>query len=245
MDIHPGIATDTVANSSTGFAPALADVPRGLGPMSGGLAQRLESAQAIVVSKYVEGLGASWLEQARRLVRDAAAGRLGPLKFLAFDFAHANEAGLASDEACARFVGEIATLILRAPLVSVAYVRDYISGADLELALACNMLVCEEGARFSFAGDPVVSVATYALLAQRIGFVRAERLMEGEQVLNAAQMRELLLLKDTTPRGSGMAGLEHFLTRSVRRHNSAYGIYRAQRIATPLITDFFGELSPN
>ncbi len=141
-------------------------------------------------------------------------------------------------------VGEVANLILRAPVVSVAYVREFISGADLDLALACSMLVCEEGARFSFAADPVVSVTTYALLAQKIGFVRAERLMEREEVLDAAQMRELFLLKETTEAGSGLEGLEKFLHRSVRRHNSAYGIYRAQRIATPLIAEAFGDRSP-
>lgn len=245
MDIHSSIATDAAETSARAFANGLAEAPRASDPMADGLVHRLEDAQSIVIGKQVEGFEPDWLDSARRLVRDAAAGRLGPVKFLAFDFAHGGETGRPSDERSARFVGEVATLILRAPVVSVAYVRDYVSGPDLELALACNMLVCEQGARFSFAGDPVVSVATYALLAQKIGFVRAERLMENEQVLDAAQMSELLLVKETTAAGSGMSGLEQFLTRSVRRHNSTYGIYRAQRIATPLITDFFGEISPN
>jgi len=184
-----------------------------------------------------------WVGPARRIVRDAAGGRLGRLKFLAFDFAQTGEVEAGGSEDSQGLVAEVANLILRAPVVSVAYVREYISGADLELALACSMIVCEEGARFSFAADPVVSVATYALLAQKIGFVRAERLMEREDVLDATQMRDLFLLKETSEAGSGLEGLERFLRRTVRRHNSAYGIYRAQRIATPLIPEAFGEVA--
>jgi hypothetical protein len=107
------------------------------------------------------------------------------------------------------------------------------------------MLICDEQAGFSFAADPVVSVAAYALLAQKIGFVRAERLMEGEQVLLAGQMRDLLLLKETTPAGSGLAGLEQFLVKASRRHNSAAAMYRAQRIATPMAPEIFGEMLRN
>jgi enoyl-CoA hydratase/carnithine racemase len=209
--------------------------------LEGGLLYRLEDVETLILSKSIAGLRPGWIEPTRQIVRDAAAERLGRLKFLAIDFAHGEEGDASRSNETQALVAEVANLIMRAPVVSIAYVRDYISGADLELALACSMIVCEEGARFSFAADPVVSVTTYALLAQRIGFVRAERLMEREEVLDAAQMRDLLLVKDTTEGGSGLEGLERFLRRTVRRHNSSYGIYRAQRIATPLIPEAFGD----
>lgn len=205
----------------------------------------IEAAAALVISKDFAGLSAEWVDQARDVIKAAAEGAFGDIKFLVFDLAaDADAIALRSDDA-KRLLADIANLILKAPIVTVAHARNVIGGGDLELALACNMLICDEQARFSFAADPVEAVATYALLAQKIGFVRAERLMEHEDVLSAGQMRDMLLLKETTSSGPGLSGLEGFLLRAHRRHNSAAAMYRAQRIATPLITELFGDLKPN
>ncbi len=203
----------------------------------------LEAAEALVIRKDFAGLSAEWVAQTRQMIKTVAAGGFGAIKFLVFDLAAAGGKEAARSEDAHLLLGEIANLILHAPVVTIAHARKTVGGADLELALACNMLICDEQAGFSFAADPVEAVATYVLLAQKIGFVRAERLMEREDVLNAAQMRELLLLKDTT--APGLGGLEDFLVRAHRRHNSAAAMYRAQRIATPLIADLFGDLTRN
>lgn len=203
----------------------------------------VDAAQALVIRKDFAGLSAEWVAQARETVKAAAAGGFGEIKFLVFDLAAtANSEAPRADDAHL-LLGEIVNLILAAPIVTIAHARGLVGGADLELALACNMLICDEQARFSFAADPVEAVATYVMLAQKIGFVRAERLMEREAVLNAGEMRELLLLKDTTQ--AGLGGLEDFLVRTRRRHNSAAAMYRAQRIATPLIAGLFSDRTPN
>ncbi len=202
----------------------------------------IQGAQALVISKHFAGLSAEWVEQARDVVKTAVEGGFGEIKFLVFDLAAEAGANAPRADDAQLLLADIANLILRAPIVTVAYARNTIGGVDLELALACSMLICDENARFSFAADPVEAVATYALLAQKIGFVRAERLMEHEDVLSPGQMRDMLLLKDVT---SGAGGLEAFLRRAHRRHNSSAAMYRAQRIATPLITELFGDLKPN
>ncbi len=99
------------------------------------------------------------------------------------------------------------------------------------------MVIAEDGRRFHFMGDPVVSLATYGFLSQKIGFVRAERLMERGDSVAAVQMHEMMLVKALLEPGSGFAGVEQFLARTARRHNSCYGIYRAQRIAAPALDD--------
>lgn len=206
---------------------------------------RIGAAEALVISKHFAGLSAEWVERARQVVKNAVDGGFGDIKFLVFDLNAEADAEAPRSADAKLLLGEIANLILKAPIVTIAHARNAIGGADLELALACNMLICDEHARFSFAADPVESVATYALLAQKIGFVRAERLMEHEDVLNAGQMRDMLLLKETTSSGPGLGGLEDFLVRTHRRHNSAAAMYRAQRIATPLISELFGDLTRN
>ena len=147
------------------------------------------------------------------------------------DFAHDGHAGPANSDEFDALITEAANLILSAPIVLIANARGPMAGADIEFALACSMLVGEAGAEFSFAEDPIVSVETYGFLAQKLGFVRAERLMESGEVLTAHQMHELLLLKDVIDESDGLRG---FLTKTARRHNSCYGIYRASRMASPV-----------
>lgn len=206
---------------------------------------QIEPAGALVIRKNFAGLSEEWVDQVRQIVKTAADGGYGALKFLVFDLAAEGGASAPRGDSAKLLLGEIANLILSASIVTVAHVRRFVEGADLELALACSMMTCEEGARFSFAADPVESVATYALLSQKIGFVRAERLMDQDEPLTAGQMLDLLLLKSTTQSGPGLDGLEALLLRVSRRHNSAAAMYRAQRIATPLIPEIFGELSRN
>jgi enoyl-CoA hydratase/carnithine racemase len=199
--------------------------------------QRLDDLDAVVVTKATAGFTAETIERLRTLIRDAAAGRLGQLKFIAFDLAHEGEAELAASEEFQALVGEAANLILQAPVVLVASARGPMAGADLDFALACSMLIGEAGATFSFGADPVISMDTYGFLAQKLGFVRAERLMESGEVLSAEQMHGLLLLKHVSEQGSGFDGVRRFLTRTARRYNSCYGIYRAHRMAASAVRD--------
>jgi len=197
----------------------------------------MEDLETLVVTKRVAGFDRGCVDGLRDIIAQAAAGTLGPLKFITFEFAHDGTGSSAGADGFQTLVSEVANLILRAPVVSVACARGYMEGADLEFALACSMLIGEDGATFSFSGDPVISVGVYGFLAQKIGFVAAERLMEEGEVLQAEQMRQLLLLKDVAERGDGAGGMEQFLRRTARRHNSCYGIYRAQRIASPAVDE--------
>lgn len=198
---------------------------------------RLADCEALVVTKTVPGFTPAAVEACKALVEDAAAGRLGPMKFLVFDFAHPAGGSAASDEAFAGLASDVANLVLRAPIVSVACARAYMSGADLELALGCSMVIAERGAKFDFDADPVASLGIYASLSRKIGFVRAERLMEEGRLLEADEMKDLLLIKDAADAGEGPRFLEAYLKRNVRRHNSCYSIYRAQRIVSPPMFD--------
>jgi enoyl-CoA hydratase/carnithine racemase len=228
------------------YEPAVLPILRNLiglagGPHEGLIERRLDAQQSLVATKLVAGFDDDCVAALRRILEDVSAGRRGQLKFLVLDFAHHMERDSEGGEGFNRLVNELASLILRAPIISVACVRADLSGADLELALACNVMIAETGRRFSFAGDPVASLATYGFLSQKIGFARAERLMESGESIDTQQMSELLLVKAMLEPNAGFAGIEQFLARSLRRHNSAYGIYRAQRIASPAIFQALGE----
>lgn len=238
MDGFSGSAAVFDAGVETARPYLTLSIPTDLRPSAiEGLSQiRFDDLDTLVVTKTVAGFDASVTQHLRTLLRDAAAGRLGRLKFLVVDFAHSGEADVA-DEQFGALVTEAANLILQAPIVLIANVRGAMAGPDLEFALACSMMIGEQGGRFSFAADPVDAMQTYGFLAQKLGFVRAERLMEGGDVLNADQMRELFLLKDIAEDGQGIEGVRAFLSRTARRHNSCYGIYRAHRMASPTVRE--------
>jgi enoyl-CoA hydratase/carnithine racemase len=196
---------------------------------------RLDHLQSIVITKTVAGFDKACIGALSRLMLEARSGRLGSLKFLVMDFAHPGTDESVGGEGFNLLVSSAADLILEARIVSIACGRAHLAGADLEFALGCSMLIGEQGSEYSFAADPLTSLGTYGFLSQKIGFVRAERLMEGGEVLGVEEMRKLLLLKEVLDKGAGLEGIERFLHKRARRHNSCYGIYRAQRIAAPSI----------
>jgi len=199
----------------------------------------LPALKALVVSKTEAGLSTGTVAALSRLVRAVAAGTL-PLNFLVFDFHHAGSADTSDERGYRDLVQAVTDLILDAPVVSVALARGTMAGADLELALACSMMIADETARFTFGGDAGLSTGLYRVLAQKIGFVRAERLIEMDGAIDGAHLGGLLLLKEVVPTQAGTAGLEGFLRRMSRRHNSCCGMYRAQRIATPSMSERLG-----
>jgi enoyl-CoA hydratase/carnithine racemase len=207
------------------------DAPSEAAPVTHLAVERLDDLDTVILTKTACGFDAATIAELRERIRDAAAGKLGRLKFLVVDFAHDGYAGPANSDEFDALITEAANLILSAPIVLVANARGPMAGADIEFALACSMLVGEAGVEFSFAEDPIVSVETYGFLAQKLGFVRAERLMESGEILTAHQMQELLLLKDVIDDSEGLRG---FLAKTGRRHNSCYGIYRAHRMASPV-----------
>ncbi len=231
LDFDPGVFP--IYPSLGGFLQSR----RGHAPTEGLIEHKIPALQTLVVTKLAAGFDDDCVVALRGIVDDVAEGRRGHLKFLVLDFAHHMERDSEGGADFNRLVNEVSALILRAPVISVACARAHMAGADLELALACNLMIAESGRRFSFAADPALSLATYGFLSQKIGFVRAERMMERGESLNAEQMGDLFLTKALLPPEAGFAEVEQFLTRSLRRHNSAYAIYRAQRFARPILDD--------
>ena len=240
MDGTQGVALQAavLGHAPDAWRPAIVDPAKTLLSSVEGLsARRVDAFDALVITKTAPGFDQAAVGGLRALVAEAAAGRLGVLKFLVFDFAHDGFPLSIAADGFTSLVAEIETLILAAPVVSIACARANLAGADLEFALACSMTVAEADKRFSFAADIAASVGTYGLLAQKIGFVRAERLMETGEIVGAAHLDELMLLKEVLEADGGPDGLDAFVAKMARRYNASYGIYRAQRMAMRPVHD--------
>ena len=190
------------------------------------------SLDAVVVTKSCAGFDEATVADLSRLLAIVGQRGLARVRYLVYDFAHGATAAMSAPaEGFEEAMSLSSRLIRDVPVITVAWARSHMAGADLDWALYCSMLVAEQGARFSFDGDPSALFALYAALARRIGLVRTERLIENGDVLDAAAMRDLRLVKDVVePDGEG-DGVEAYLAQQDRRYNAAWAIYRAQSIA--------------
>jgi enoyl-CoA hydratase/carnithine racemase len=192
----------------------------------------LQPLDALVVTKSCAGFDQGVIGELRHLLSTIAHGELMGLKYLIYDFAHPADASKArASEGFEELLAANAGLILEAPVITIAWARTLMGGADLDFALYCSSIIAESSARFSFEGDPQTLLSLYSGMARKIGFVKAERLLEGALTLNAADMLELSLVKEVVEPEPGFAAFEHYVARSSRRYNASCAMFRAQRIA--------------
>jgi hypothetical protein len=190
---------------------------------------RLEGGDVLVVSKLHPGFDDECVDDLTRLLSAISSGRTARPKYLVFDFAHRREGEASGSAGFQNLVAANSELILEAPVITVAWVRSFMAGADLEFACHCAMLVVERGTLFSFDGDPDRLFELYASLARKIGLVKTQGLMETGAVLGAEDMRNLMLAKDVVEQRRGLAAMGDYMRRCGRRYNAACSIFRAQR----------------
>ncbi len=188
----------------------------------------------LVLSKPRRGFSRNELARFAETVDAAVDGHFPKARYLLLNFhTAAPDNGLVSPE-FNRLAASIENLVSRSPLIAAACVRGHIGGADLELALACNMLMADTAAEFHFSADQG-SLGLYGSLATKLGYVFAERIMEQGAILSAEQMKDKLLVREVLELSEGLDPLWRFLDRTSRRHNASWAIFRAQRMAAPSI----------
>jgi cyclohexa-1,5-dienecarbonyl-CoA hydratase len=111
--------------------------------------------------------------------------------------------------------------LLELPAVTLAAVRGQCLGGGFELALACDLIVAEDGAQFAC---PEIKLAVFPpsaaiLLPARIGASRAAELVLTGAAWSAAQAAAAGLIVQTAPQGQLEATVEtwirdHFMARS-------------------------------
>jgi cyclohexa-1,5-dienecarbonyl-CoA hydratase len=111
--------------------------------------------------------------------------------------------------------------LLELPAVTLAAVRGQCLGGGFELALACDLVVAEDGAQFAC---PEIKLAVFPpaaaiLLPARIGASRAAELILTGAAWSAAQAAAAGLIVQTAPQGQLEATVEtwirdHFMARS-------------------------------
>jgi hypothetical protein len=183
---------------------------------------RLEGGDVLVVSKLHPGFDDECIDDLTGLLSAISSGRIARPKYLVFDFAHRRGGEASGSAGFQNLVAANSELILEAPVITVAWVRSFMAGADFEFACHCAMLVAEKEALFSFDGDPDRLFGLYASLARKIGLVKTQGLMETGAVLRAEDMHNLMLVKDVVEPRRGLAAVGDYMRQCGRRYNCGY-----------------------
>jgi enoyl-CoA hydratase/carnithine racemase len=195
----------------------------------------LGAHEALVLSKSRAGFDAASVAAVMSLLAQLRAGAYPSLKYLVFDFARGGEAPDGAPHGFDDMVAATAELIVATPVITLAWARGRCSGLDFDFAMHCSAVVAESGASFSFEGDPFDLLGLYAALGRRLGFVKAERLIESRSELSAQEAHELMLVREVTRSEPEFSGISAYLAQFERRYNASHAIFRAQRIAEPPI----------
>jgi enoyl-CoA hydratase/carnithine racemase len=192
---------------------------------------RILNINGIVLRKTSQGFSEGCTRALDKTLSEIEAGALGELKFVVFDFAHASGPSHPYGKGVERLMERLVDLVVASPVITVAWARGSMQGADLEFALRCSALLADPTAQFSFDREPERIGSLYGVLTRRLGLVRAERLLEAGETLDASTMRELCLVKELVDTHDGLAAIETYLLCYARRYNGNLAILRAQRMA--------------
>jgi DSF synthase len=126
---------------------------------------------------------------------------------------------------------------LGAPVISAALVAGDALGGGFEAALACDLIVAEEGARF---GLPEIhyglfpGMGAYTFLSRRIGQAAAERMILDGALMSADDLERHGLIARVASAGQGLREMDAYLARTAARFGAAYSIFSARRRSQPI-----------
>jgi len=126
------------------------------------------------------------------------------------------------------------------PIVTIGLVQGQALGGGFEALLSFNVLIAERSARF---GLPEVAfglfpgMGAHALLARRIGFAQAERLILSNRTYSAEEMFDLGIVHHLVDDGEGVAAVADYIRLNARRRAGNSAIYSASREVNPVTLD--------
>lgn len=132
-----------------------------------------------------------------------------------------------------------------AGMVTTALVCGDALGGGFEAALACDVIVAEERARFSLPEmhyGLFPGMGAYTFLSRRLGQAQAERAILNSPCFSARQLAELGLVGTVAANGEGLAVMDRQLAWMSERFEAVYNVFEARRIAQPVSRDEMEEI---
>lgn len=123
------------------------------------------------------------------------------------------------------------------PVTTISLVQGDAMGGGFEAALCNHVVIAERRARF---GLPEVmfnlfpGMGAYSLLARRIGPVRAEKMILGGQLFEAAELHEMGVVDILAEDGEGEKAVYEYMTRHLRRSGAYRSVLKIRQRVHPI-----------
>jgi len=124
-----------------------------------------------------------------------------------------------------------------ADLVTSALVCGDALGGGFEAALACDVIIAEEQARFALPEMQYglfPGMGAYTFLSRRLGQARAERVILDSPVFSARDLHDLGLVNVLCDDGTGILKMERQLAWMIERFDAVSALFEARRRAHPI-----------
>jgi DSF synthase len=124
-----------------------------------------------------------------------------------------------------------------AGMVTTALACGDALGGGFEAALACDVIVAEEQARFAL---PEIhyglfpGMGAYTFLSRRLGQARAERAILDSPAFTARELYDLGLVNAVCDNGKGIETMDRQLTWMLERFDAVFAVFEARRHAQPV-----------
>jgi len=124
-----------------------------------------------------------------------------------------------------------------AGLVTTALVCGDALGGGFEAALACDVIVAEERARFAL---PEIhyglfpGMGAYTFLSRRLGQARAERAILDSPAFRARDLYKSEVINAIAENGAGVAAMDRQLAWMSERFDAVFSVFEARRAAHPV-----------
>lgn len=132
------------------------------------------------------------------------------------------------------------------PIHTVSLVQGDALGGGFEAALADDIIIAEESAKFALPEilfNLFPGMGAYSFLARRLNAVTAERLMLSGKIYSAGELHELGVVDRVVPDGTGIEGFYGFVADSERSYAARSAILDARRTVNPLKPEELTEIT--
>ncbi|MGE5664895.1 MAG: crotonase/enoyl-CoA hydratase family protein [Deltaproteobacteria bacterium] len=131
-------------------------------------------------------------------------------------------------------------------VTTISLVQGDAMGGGFEAALCNNVVIAERSARF---GLPEVmfnlfpGMGAYSILARRVGAVRAEKMILGGQLFDAAGLHELGVVDILAEDGEGEKAVYEYMTRNLRRRGAHRSVLKARQRVQQISLDELADIA--
>ena len=132
---------------------------------------------------------------------------------------------------------------LNGSVITISHVRGKALGGGIDSARACNLLIAEEDATFSYpeVGFNHFPIAAVPILSRHTGPVEAERILLSGDEYSAREFREKGAVDEVVPNGTGEDWIRRYAARTLGSHRARVAVIAAfnQQAA-----ERFGSMTP-